>query len=1182
MIYTIDKSNPASEYAIRADIIEKAEQMEANTYSPPFLLVRAVNQYDRSAFPTPRVFALSFNEENLDAALRLGYNPEDAWEVLSTSEIGSDFAVKVISSHSTLRPYEYPDLWEVTHLALYDSGRNYRPRESTMVGYFNNLINIFPQLTNNNRYTGHFFRYKVNLGLLSDVGSRFRDQFCGLGDLKTRFQIETNYAKLDSLSEDGHRCTDPIFSIPCMVYALQRQKVKPEVIKELMENVHGNGNFKMSTVTKVLQKHGIKCLVRRIQDCGGGKFKVNCNERGLLKKDAPVIRLAFWCEHWMSDEDVVWCNKNGTVKTVPFIRVLEECRRNDVLIPINAFELARSYSCYSFDQMLNFDVMKYVEEGQQKEIIEQSFETPVMKNRKEPPPIIGFADFESATNEQYHIPFSVALSWLDEKEEDIIYFEGDRCVSSFARAIVDKCYSRGRSKGTEARIYFYNLKYDWTLFRGILQDMKTVESGNKLYSLTARISLGGRSVNVEFWDLLPITMCKLKDAGKAYLTAEQQRYVKKEYIPYSYYTVERVKKSTKVDFLDFVDCWKRENNLEVTPIDVLECMRETAIRAGAYEQSSGTIDFMRYNRYYNIQDVLILRNVAINLSKLFGGGKIDGIDENTNPIALDMWKYRTASSIGYDYFWKHCIVRKTDKGWEPRFPLALPKMQLRYIIQKSIRGGRVMVRDNKKIRYDASLNGGILIQDYDGVSLYPSAMSKLWITEGNPELIRGKFTEEDFKRECSTPDGSLSLYNDMIVHVTSINTRKPRHFPLLCVKDPKTKLNNYKNFDNETVDTWVNAIDLWNLIDFQDATFTYDAALVWRGERHYEIRTMIKRLFDFRLANKAHPIQAVAKLMMNSIYGKSTMKAKKTERFYIDKVGWRKVNGSWQSVNKWAEWFNTNAYRVYSLEEETNNVVKVDTFYRDCGSCFNIFGSNVLAMARRIIGRVMALAEDVEEMYPEMSPGLFYTDTDSMHIRSDLLAMVEKHYKSKYGEELCGKQLCQFHVDFSPVNGKETLGARKSIFLGKKMYADELINVDNEVGFHFRMKGIPNKALDWGKYEHIWQNERVEFNLLEYGPSFFYEKGKVGSRRIMTRKIGIDSDDDTEELVERPESELDNDDSVDIGEYDTEPETITIREGGEKYRAELIDGAARKIARTELNGEITDTESCEFDCELDE
>ena len=128
------------------------------------------------------------------------------------------------------------------------------------------------------------------------------------------------------------------------------------------------------------------------------------------------------------------------------------------------------------------------------------------------------------------------------------------------------------------------------------------------------------------------------------------------------------------------------------------------------------------------------------------------------------------------------------------------------------------------------------------------------------------------------------------------------------------------------------------------------------------------------------------------------------------------------------------------------------------------------------------------------------------------------------------------------------------------------------------MKGIPNKALDWGKYEQIWQNEKVEFNLLEYGPSFFYEKGKVGSRRVMTRKIGIDSD-ETEEYIERPDSELDSEDSIDIGVYDTEPETIVIRKGGAKYHAELVDGADKKIARTELDGEITDTESCEFDCE---
>ena len=71
----------------------------------------------------------------------------------------------------------------------------------------------------------------------------------------------------------------------------------------------------------------------------------------------------------------------------------------------------------------------------------------------------------------------------------------------------------------------------------------------------------------------------------------------------------------------------------------------------------------------------------------------------------------------------------------------------------------------------------------------------------------------------------------------------------------------------------------------------------------------------------------------------------------------------------------------------------VELYKRDMSSSFNIFGSNVLAMARRVIGRVMTLAEDIEECHPEMCPGIFYTDTDSMHIRSDLLKLVEEEPK---------------------------------------------------------------------------------------------------------------------------------------------------------------------------------------------
>ena len=1173
MFFEVNRQNPNDEARIRREVIARVRSRVGQSTRPFFLLVRTINQFDRSEDPTPRVFALAFTEENLDAVLKLSYHPESAWEVLKTSDVGSDVAVKVIRSHSdNPNDGEYPDLWEVTHFALYDSRSSEMPRASTIQGYFHNMLDLFPLLQDRTRFTGHFFRYKVDYELKGDTEQRLRNQFCSIPNLKERFQIEVDPSKLNCLNDERKPCEDAIFSVPCMIYALRRQNMDPKAIDEIMKNVHGNGNFKIGMITPVLEKYNIKCCIKRVQNTEN-RFKINSNERGSKKKDAKVIELIFWEEHWMSGENVLWCNSRGHTEIVSFLRVLEECKRWKVLVPINAYELAQNYGCYSYDQMLDFDVQAYLEAGKNADVIKKAYTEPEYTEKTAPPPIIGFADFEATTDEQYHVPFSVALNWLDCKDTEMNYFEGGNCVEMFAKAIQDKCLSQTirPKKGVEARIYFYNLRYDWTLFRKILHNMKTVENGNKLYSLTAEIGTGIRRVRVEFWDFLPITMCKLKDAGKAYLSPEQQAWIKKEYIPYSFYTRESVKKGSKVDLYDFIDCWKKENKVKEVSSEIVESIKQAAITANAYNEVSNMLDYMKYNRYYNEQDVRILRNVAVNLSKLFAGGPIEGIDEKTNPIALDMWSYRTASSIGYDFFWRHCIVEKTTSGWKPRYKIALPKMQLRNIIQKSIRGGRVMTRDNKKIRYDSAEHGGVLICDYDGVSLYPSAMSKLWITEGEPGIIRGKFTTRDFKETCSSPeDGDIRQYNDMIVHITKLNTAKTRHFPLLCVKNKKTGLNEYKNFDNEDVDLWVNAIDLWNLIDFQQATFEYDAAVVWEGQRHYDVRNMIKNLFEFRLANKKHPIQAVAKLMMNSIYGKSTMKARKTERQYIEKMGWRKDKNGWMPVDKWQEWFSANAYRIQSMDEDCNGTVRVDTYYRDCDSCFNIFGSNVLAMARRIIGRVMALAEDVEEQYPEMAPGLFYTDTDSMHIRSDLLDLTEKAYLVKYGEPIKGPQLGQFHVDFAPVNGKETMGAKKCIFLGKKMYADELVNIDNETGYHFRMKGIPNGALDWNKYETIWNNEFVEFNLLDYGPSFFYDHGMVGSRRVMTREIGLKQDDDkTEEYIERPSSEFDPNETITV-EESTVDEMIIIRDKNDHWEAQLENGVPQKTKKRKLSNSSTE------------
>ena len=50
-------------------------------------------------------------------------------------------------------------------------------------------------------------------------------------------------------------------------------------------------------------------------------------------------------------------------------------------------------------------------------------------------------------------------------------------------------------------------------------------------------------------------------------------------------------------------------------------------------------------------------------------------------------------------------------------------------------------RDNIKWHYIADPdNPDSILVDYDGVSLYPSAISRLWLTEGEPILIKGSYS----------------------------------------------------------------------------------------------------------------------------------------------------------------------------------------------------------------------------------------------------------------------------------------------------------------------------------------------------------------------------------------------------------------------------------------------------------
>lgn len=991
---------------------------------------------------------------------------------------------------------------------------------------------------------------------------------------KGAFHITNEQFKLYEKEDGDLPIEDDIYKIPCMLYALKGQ-IRSEDWDELSGKgfIHADG-VKTFKVKKFLNDRGYQLVIRKIKS--GDKCIRPTIHSYPSKKTAKLIpvEVDYWENHWMrhyKDESA-------------FLSHLERAKKHGIIKPFNAFEYYQAYDNYAIDAMIDFDDKLFIKQHPSGyEFTELDYEKAEYKDRFGINHVI-FADFEASTDEECHKPYLLCAEEYKTKIkdnkmeytfEDEYYYWGKKCAKHFLDGILKKYGScANEKKRPSVRVYFHNLKYDFTFLFPYLSDIDEITKGGRLYSAKCCYKDHGKKVYIDFWDSYPVFQMSLKNAVFEYLSEKErtEMNIQKEVFPYGLYTysffdnapdewisVEKAKPYfTPQQYDEFLLTLKKTipllPNIDGPDEDLPYTgggFYEIGYLSSLYEQKSCYVpietksdidglgyapdeeklvvyiedfNFKKYAIFYCKQDVRCLAAIIKKFSNLLLGTGVEGV-YGVPPFSMNLMAYRTASSIGFDYFLKTVMFKQNlNKEWVPRHEWAVPKCALRAIIQKTIRGGRVMCRDNKKWHYpEDPKKDTALIYDYDAVSLYPSAMSVLWLTDGVPEFIKGDFTRHNFVEHFAPPEATPEeaktfLHQDGCIHLTRLNTRKPRHFPLLCIKDPKTKLNNYRNFDNEEVDTWVNAIDLFNLINFQDADFSWDAAVVWNGERHYEIRESIQALFDFRLENHKtirdengkelarheHPIQKVAKLMMNSIFGKSILKVSNKEKKIVPLWKWQKnKDGEWEKYDNWLKFFKANLYRIHRIDPISETQTEVEIYKRDVSASMNIFGSNVLAMARRIIGRVMALAEDIEEFHPELSPGIFYTDTDSMHIRADLLEKLEVAYKDVYRKEIRGEAMGTFHVDFDPLKGGEKVkGAVESWFIAKKMYADKLIGVKGGEGYHLRMKGIPSDLIKFEYYEKIYNDEPFTFDLLSNGHiSIYHEHGKVCSRTKMTRTV---------------------------------------------------------------------------------
>ena len=438
-------------------------------------------------------------------------------------------------------------------------------------------------------------------------------------------------------------------------------------------------------------------------------------------------------------------------------------------------------------------------------------------------------------------------------------------------------------------------------------------------------------------------------------------------------------------------------------------------------------DALEYAKIYCEMDV----NVLAKGYETFRKWCVDDLD-------LDIDRIVSSASLAYQY-------GVNQGAFEDCHSIAgVP----REFIQRCIVGGRVLTARGEKFKVEDEK-----LVDFDAVSLYPSAIVRqAGFLKGLPKVIK--------------PDTDLTKVDGFFVECNIKSINIPRDFPLVSKKLD----NGIRNFSNDLTGTvYLDKIAYEDLKQFQDVEIEIVQGYYFDEGRQEVSAEVIKTLFNKRLEMKAkkNPSQMIYKLIMNSFYGKTIMKPITSELKFFYNV---------DSLNK-----HIVRYHNY-IEEITVNgeqaIVKQAKPIVEHFSSPHI-GAEILSMSKRIMNEVMCTAEDNDMQ-------IYYQDTDSMHLGQHHIPELVKIYKAKYGRDLIGKQLGQFHSDFDFDSDEEPY-AIKSIFLGKKCYIDQVRTIKSGVekldNFHIRMKGVPGYAIKaegpvMETYERLFNGEEIEFDLL--------------------------------------------------------------------------------------------------------
>lgn len=604
------------------------------------------------------------------------------------------------------------------------------------------------------------------------------------------------------------------------------------------------------------------------------------------------------------------------------------------------------------------------------------------------------------------------------------------------------------------KLWAHNAAYDWIFLRNEVRITSILEPDNGFVQASFTQAHAWENIGQKFqlncsWKLIPE---KLENFGKMFNLP-----IEKDVMPYNVYTPEnRARGSIPIE-----ECLKHLKKSKHVQF------RDNCVKLGFKE---GYCDLMKYCSYYCKKDceVTLAGLLAFNesglelcriISEELGLEKpilVHAMDSPTLPA----FAHRLLEEFG-------CYYGAYKLGGTPAA-----------FIQQCVVGGRVSLRDNtpqyvtgrkmpkkgSKIPKKGPSLFEMLLEDFDGRSLYPSAIAEmLGVPLGKPKAFENP-TQQWL-------DDQDMWYAEVLIK----RVGKRRKFPL-----QSKKVDGVRHFTNEHSDSekvFMDKIAHADFINFQEGEIKVLRGYSFNEGFNTTICKVVSCIYNQRLKFKAEGNEAmstVTKLVMNSAYGKTIMKVHPTSSTIIREDAYEAYVFKYHGTIKTVSSPDKIGRRVVERYGSTA------TQYRSPH-----VGVYILSMAKRIMNRVMCTAED-NDIY------LGYTDTDSIHLDRGKLPLLREKYKEQYGRELDGKNLGEFHVDFE-LAGCRDVYSEGFIALGKKCYADLLVGIDiitGEIrrGIHFRLKGVPPDSVHllasqenctiWDLYVRLYNGETLEFDLM--------------------------------------------------------------------------------------------------------